>query len=723
MSDIQLNIGDLWEIAGERHFLDQLMGSGFLLFRSERTGAPFQIPLDNGEHVSPTLDWLKAQFAQGAVRRLDRGGAPSRAQRIAAEREDDFDTIQARDPKALVRQVVLKSLDRMGNVSRSDQGLRKALGMIWEAKPRHLAGVKPPSPSTVRRWLKLRGDVGERVLKIMVSMSGRVPRRKRLPLSVWRRMHEEAMSFWADHKKTIGDAYDDLCEYLAGLNAWLKSRRWRCVPIPSKETFRQHVRATESYETVAAKYGKKEADQRFKACRPGLVSHRPLLLAAMDHTRADYFVALNVGGWRLLGRPWLTVLIDIHSRCVVGWVLTFEPPSLYSVTECIKRANRPKPYMRDRFPDCPELADIFGKFDEIVVDNGWEFTGTSFESAMTNIGASVRWAPVRSPTYKAVVERFFGTLNTLLHRKLPGGTFSIDQLRAWELDPRRDAVLSLEQAEELLISAIGVYHQELHTTLGDAPVHVWSRGVRERGVQVIGDDRQLDKMVGAHEERTLTRSGVSLFGIQYHDPAITGPLLEQLASREPVRGRRKGSAEAKVTVKYNPANLGEVHIWNHRRGVFETLPSIDPDYAQGLSKWQHERLQEWGREDTDKSAEARRKRRLELRREIEKLTPDRVLTRNKRAQARLLSSPRVEALAGDHIRIAYAEPRHDGMAPVIPTALLAPERTDGHAKPVRSSGGEAAGRPSRSKAQPSKLPTAVEWPAVKDDDTQWEEFQ
>ena len=34
MTDIQLQSGELWEIDGERHFFDQAMGSGFLLFRS-----------------------------------------------------------------------------------------------------------------------------------------------------------------------------------------------------------------------------------------------------------------------------------------------------------------------------------------------------------------------------------------------------------------------------------------------------------------------------------------------------------------------------------------------------------------------------------------------------------------------------------------------------------------------------------------------------------------
>lgn len=141
----------------------------------------------------------------------------------------------------------------------------------------------------------------------------------------------------------------------------------------------------------------------------------------------------------------------------LGWVLSFEPPSLYSVTECIKRANRPKAAMRTRFPDNPELADIFGKFDEIVVDNGSEFIGVSTESSLANLGVSLRWAPIRSPTYKAVIERFFLTLNHLLNKKLTGGTFPIGQVPAWELNPSKDAVLTLAQLEALLTSAIGIY--------------------------------------------------------------------------------------------------------------------------------------------------------------------------------------------------------------------------------------------------------------------------
>ena len=720
MTDIQLKAGELWELGGKRHYLEQVMGGGFLLFRSERTSAPFQIELDSGEKVSPTLGWLKEEFLEGKVRRLDRPLARSQLTRLTMDREDDYDAILGRDPYAAVRHIVLNELDRLPQLSLSDGGLKRTMATIWANKQRQLAAHKRPSPTAVRQWLKERGEPGFRPLKIAQSMRGQGTRSKRLSASVRRLMHEAAVIYWSDPRQSIKGARDLLWDALAKINRDLEG-----CPLepPSKEAFRLYVRELECFDTVAARYGNKEANSRFKPCGTGLVAERPLLLGAMDHTLMDVFVVIDVKGCRLLGRPWLTVLIDVHSRCIVGWVLSFEPPSLYSVTECIKRANRPKAATRLRFPDNPELADIFGKFDEIVVDNGWEFTGTSFESALTDLGVSIRWAPVRSPTYKAVVERFFGTLNSLLHKKLPGGTIPIEQMRAWELDPSKDAVLTLAQVEALLTSAIGTYHQELHSTLGDAPANVWARGVRDHGVQVIGDDRQLDKMVGAHEERTLSRSGVSLFDLQYHEPAVTGPLLEKLAGRMPTKSRRKGSATAKVTVKYNPANLGEVHIWDLTTGKYETLPCTDQVYASGLSKWQHQQIQQWERECQGNGAEERRNRRLELRREIEATTPEHQLRRNKRTTARLLSSPRVEAVASSYLRVAHAEPRHDGMAPIISTTPLAPERTDDHAKPVRPPRGKKAKPGPKSRAAPVATPVIESFPVATDDSAGWEEFQ
>jgi len=242
---------------------------------------------------------------------------------------------------------------------------------------------------------------------------------------------------------------------------------------------------------------------------------------------------------------------------------------------------------------------------------------------------------------------------------------------------------------------------------------------------VIGDDSQLDRMLGARRDATLTRSGVTLFNLQYQDPAITGRLLEDLARREPRRGQRKGSATAKVVIKYNPANLGQIYIWCPGNGEFVALPCTDPEYAEGLCKWRHDLIEAWSREEKDSTKDDRRRRRIELRREIEAETPVRVLTRNKRTQARLLASPKVEAMAKGSLRIEYAEARHDGMAPTRPTVALASERTDDHVKPVRPARGGKPKTKRVPKAEPvCEVSTESGWAAVaSSSDEHWEAFQ
>lgn len=722
MAEIRLTKGDVWVLSGERYHLDQVMGGGLLHLRSERTSSPLQLETDSGDLATPTVAWLKDRFAAGEAKRIDESPSLSGVSALGSQSAGDFDTIIQRDKRALLRQLVLTSLDRISQYSLSDAALRRTLQSIWEAKPRQFGDFAMPAPSTVRLWLKSRGSTGSRPLGEMAGRQGRTTRRPRLPRSILRRLDKAARKFWSCRPTSMSEAYDDMCSDLNKLNRRLITSRFRPVSTPAFETFRRRVRKLESYATVAAKYGVREADTRYKAIGRGLEAERPLLLGAMDHTQVDCHIVVHVDQWRHLGRPWLTVAIDVHSRCIVGWVLSFEPPSIYSVTECLKRANRPKSKSGGAFASEPSLADIFGKFDELVVDNGLELAGVSFESALTDVGTSIRWAPIAEPTFKAIVERFFRTLNDLLFKKLPGGSVPIKDLRLWGINPQKDAVLTLEQLEDFLTKAIATYHLTIHRTLKEQPLKVWNRGIATiGGVPVIGDDEQLDRMMGAEARRTLTRSGIRLFDLSYHDQAITGPLLEDLAASEPIRRRTIGSATAKVKVKYNPANIGCIHVWNPKRRRFETLPCTNPE-VEGRSKWQHERMQEWHAETLALAKRQETEAKAKLNSAIAEATPQKESNRRKRTAARLASTPRVEPVRA-RLRSAVAEPRHDGMAPIINMATLAPERTDDHVKPIRPQRGKP--KPKRlSKASPSDpSTTSAEWSVPDVDDDRWEPFQ
>lgn len=721
MADIQVKAGDLWIILGQRYYLDQVMGSGFILLRSEQTSAPLQLETDAGLPVTPTLDWLKERFSSGAAKRLN-PHTVSTNQNQSPTAAGDFNAINARDPYAIVRQVVLNWFDNQPSYSLSDAAVRKLVHQLWDAKPRQLGQYKIPAPSTVKGWLKSRGSVGSRSLQCMANRTGLATRTKILPRSIHKRIDRAARTYWSSRQVSLKMAYEQMKVRLMRLNQYLHHRNWGSVKIPCRETFRLRVRYLESHATVSARFGVKEANRRYKANGRGLEANRPLLLGALDHSVVDCHVVHYDTDWRLLGRPWITILIDVNTRCIVGWVTTFEPPSIYSVTECIKRANRPKPQAVTAFTNEPALADIFGMFSEIVVDNGMDLAGVSFESSMIDVGTSVRWAPIASPTYKAIVERVFLMLNELLFKKLPGGTVPIQQMRDWGIDTQKEAVLSIDQLEKLINKAISTYHLSVHRSLGETPLKAWNRGISEiGGIPVIGDDEQLDQMLGTEARRTLNRSGIQLFGLSYHDPAITGPLLEDLAALEPARGRPKGSATAKVKVKYNPVNIGCIHVWNPRRRIFVTLPCTDPEIS-GRSRWLHEKMQEWKRQELQTDEIRALQARAELDTDILAVTPQKELKRRGRSQLRLAQAPRIES-PRPLLRAAIAEPRHDGMAPIINMQPLAPDRSDGHQKPIRPPRGRKPKKSQIPKSETSKCSSTLSQWTFSEDHKDWEDFK
>ncbi len=726
-ANVRLHPGHLWGYQGSKLRFERELGDGHLYFLVEPSLAPFQIRGPDGNLTAPNRDWLIEAFAEGSLKRLADPQSFTASRRIAAEREYDPETACALDPRYQLRRFVLTGLDEMGHAQLSEKAIARALYHLWRSTPEKAADFAMPAPRTVRRWLERRGFCGERTTRQLISLSGRVPRRRRINPATVGLLQNAAIDYWTRREHSLKDVYARLADAIKATN---KEREQEALPrpnleLPSIETLRLEVRKFECFDTYAAKYGEKRAKARFKGDGTGLSATRLLRLGCMDHTLQDAVAVIDANSSLPLGRPWITVLIDVRTRCIVGFVITFLPPSLYAAMECIKRANRPKLRLSDSHPQYPVLASIFGKFDEIVVDNGWELSGKAFEDANADIGTTVRWAPIKSPTYKAIVERFFGTLNSLLNTKVPGAVLKPELLRQLDYDPYKTAVLTLEELEHLVWTAISYYHIEEHSTLLRPPASLWEEEMTAHGIDIIGDDSQLDKMAGAVESgKRLSRSGVLLHGLQFHDPSVTTSLLQDLIGFEPVRRqRRKGSATVTVKVKYNPENLAEIHVWNARRHRYESLPCVDAEYTQATSLWQHEQLRKWTRAKglSFSSETDRLVARAALIREIEELAPD-LKIRQRRAIARLRGSPRVGDFIGPDIEVALAPARHDGMAPIIEQTPLASHRADDGTPPSRPPRGGKKRKPPKGPPRASAI-SPEEVDAASIDISSWKGFE
>jgi putative transposase len=71
-----------------------------------------------------------------------------------------------------------------------------------------------------------------------------------------------------------------------------------------------------------------------KATPGKLQIERPLELIQIDHTQMD-IVVVDEETRKFVARPWLTLGIDVFSRMVTGFALSFDPPQRTSVGLCL----------------------------------------------------------------------------------------------------------------------------------------------------------------------------------------------------------------------------------------------------------------------------------------------------------------------------------------------------------------------------------------------------
>jgi putative transposase len=67
------------------------------------------------------------------------------------------------------------------------------------------------------------------------------------------------------------------------------------------------------------------------------IATRPLEVVQIDHTQADVVVA-DEEGRQPIGRPWITLAVDVLTRMVAGLYLSLDAPSRVSIGLCLLHA-------------------------------------------------------------------------------------------------------------------------------------------------------------------------------------------------------------------------------------------------------------------------------------------------------------------------------------------------------------------------------------------------
>jgi len=574
MKGQRLRQGMQIKLSGQRFSIEKRLADGELQLKHLATEA-----LTN----KPEKEILNALF-KGAAELL---GADGEVESLKARRRwstvNDFEALDHSDPRKREALRRLKYIEGVQKARLTDFGKNAhKLKPIIERVSKEVRDRNRPSCVTLSRWVKVYTASGDdiRSLSPAYKARGRAKHHDRRRISedlqtctaVDRIIDDVVNEHYLQPTRPNAQAtYDLIGARIAQENQFRDARDQ--LPVPHRNTLYRKIAQLDSYEKDKARFSKRIADLRHKVNKQGVRPTRPLERVEIDDTKLDLFV-VDEKTKLPIGRPWLMVAICVYTKMILGYYLSFVKPSYLSVMQTLLHSIRPKTYLEERYPEIVHSWDAYGIPEWVVVDNAKQYYSASFDEACLQLGMITQYAPVKHPYYKPSIERFFGTLNTRLLHQTPGTTFS-NIAAKWDYDSKKNAIISIQSLERIAhIFIVDVYHQERHRGIDDIPARRWEMGTKDLPPALPFDADELHVLLGHIEYRTISSSGVEMWGLYFNDPALS-PIKSQT---------KKGE---KIKVKYDPSNIGAIHVYDRVFNRYVTVPAVAQEYAAGLSLWQH----------------------------------------------------------------------------------------------------------------------------------------
>jgi len=333
------------------------------------------------------------------------------------------------------------------------------------------------------------------------------------------------------------------------------------LPIPSRSTLYRIITELDQYETDLHQQGYRLAIKRQKWSKKCPQPLERFDLVEGDTHELDVETCDQKG--HLIGRLFLTALIEVRSRMIVGWDLSYNPPCAEKTLRALKHSLLSE--------------NLYGGLARRYrVDNGGEFVNARLKSTLQDLGSDVTYCEPGNPDQKPHIESFFKTWTTSIVHCMRGTTFSGPN----PYDSEKNAIYTLKDVKKCFQNWLeSVYHSSFHSGLGMSPREAWDED------QANSHGFALKK----YSEDDLNRH---LLCVTYITPnggrlrfkglAWTGPAVSYLATKCP--GKRKS-----LRVLYDLCELG--HAWvcdPQQTGHLYEVKAADLLYQTGLTMHLHQ---------------------------------------------------------------------------------------------------------------------------------------
>lgn len=327
----------------------------------------------------------------------------------------------------------------------------------------------------------------------------------------------------------------------------------------------------------------------------------PYSLIQIDHTLVDIQLVDEVD--RIpIGRPWITIAIDVDSRMCAGYYISFDPPGTLGTGMCLSHAFLDKQkWMRElgvdyRYP-CQGIPTI------IHCDNAKEFRGNTLRHACEKYGTKLKFRNVKKPQHGAHIERLNGTLMREIHA-LKGTTFSNSGDKG-DYDSAKHASMTLKEFERWFANLVlGDYHNRPHSGINnEVPLQRYIKGIvgdngaRAGSIAVATDEEELYYDFLPMDLLTIQQYGIQWDLIQYTQDV----LRRWVGAMDPQHPNRK----RKFIVRRDPRDISALFFFDPEARKYFRIPYRNLENPH-ISVWELKAirayLREVGRDEVDEAA-------------------------------------------------------------------------------------------------------------------------
>ncbi|MHA1428205.1 MAG: hypothetical protein ACTSQI_19655 [Candidatus Helarchaeota archaeon] len=271
----------------------------------------------------------------------------------------------------------------------------------------------------------------------------------------------------------------------------------------------------------------------------------------MDHTLLDIWV-VDAFTKQPLGRPWITLGIDVFSRSIWGFYISLDQPSQESVTQAILNGLTAKKDLHEwevfkkqlleKGVDPSQFDYTCSGFPAIIqVDNSREFRANLVKQLCMDLNITLEFRPIKTPEFGGFVESIWDTINDgIRNRVLKGRVFSRPKSRESVKRPKfytppgynakEDAALTLDEVRDWLFSYIVVsYSSDTKARQKHSPNDVWKKGLRGDNFYPMGGALRLLKPSEygqlLYQSKIPTDAKLSQKGLRYKNILYTSDWL------------------------------------------------------------------------------------------------------------------------------------------------------------------------------------------------------